>query len=196
MLTPLQERILQFITRHLAEQGHSPTLIEIGTAVGINSKGTTHRYVEALIKKGHLQRNPRGWRGLRLAGEQVRGILPLLGRIAAGCPIAAIQDQDELDPAELFAGNNRYVLQVQGDSMIDIGILDGDYVVIQQQDNADDGDIVVALVDQEEATLKRLRQPDKKTIELIPENSTMQTMHYDASRITIQGVLVGQMRSY
>ncbi len=197
MLTPLEERILQFVTRYITDQGRAPTLEEIGAGVGLRSKGTVHRYVQSLIDKGHLQRGPRGWRSLRLAGEGGRRPrLPLAGRIAAGRPIEAIPDREEIDPGTLFAGPDRYVLEVQGDSMVEAGILDGDLVVIEHRQTADDGDIVVALVDGQEATLKRLFHLPDGRIELRPENRAMGSLVYEPERIAIQGVLVGQFRCY
>ncbi len=196
-MTPLQEKILQFITFTINDEGHSPTLNEIGDAVGVNSRGTIHRYVQELIEMGHLQRNPRGWRGLRLAGEVParHARLPLAGRIAAGRPLEAIPDTEEVDLAALLVADDRYALQVRGDSMIDAGILDGDLVIIRHAQTAQDDDIVVALIDNEEATLKRYRQAGKQ-ISLIPENREMTPMLFDAARVTIQGVLVGQLRTY
>jgi repressor LexA len=169
----------------------------MGQALRIRSKGTVHRYVESLVDKGHLRRSGRGWRGIRLTGEQDRRltILPLQGRIAAGRPIEAIPDQQEVNFTELLLGPDRYVLEVSGDSMIEAGILDGDMVVIRHTDSADDGDIVVALIDGEEATLKRLRRHGDR-IELIPANSALASMIYPADRVTIQGIVVGQLRVY
>lgn len=122
--------------------------------------------------------------------------IPLLGRIAAGQPIEAIEDANYLDLAEFFIGPDRYALRVSGESMIDVGILDGDTVILRKQDTARTGDIVVALIDGQEATLKRLGQVANGVIELIPENSAMSTMQYAANRVSFQGVLVGQLRSY
>lgn len=122
--------------------------------------------------------------------------IPLLGRIAAGQPIEAIEDANYLDLAEFFIGPDRYALRVSGESMIDVGILDGDTVILRKQDTARTGDIVVALIDGQEATLKRLGMLEDGVVELIPENSTMSTMHYAAHRVSFQGVLVGQLRSY
>jgi repressor LexA len=196
MLTPKEEKVLQCITRYIAIQGHGPTLEEIGTEVGINSRGTIHRYVKALEDKGHLHRNPQ-WRGMRLTGEAERrtNMLPFVGRISAGKPIEAITDQEEINFSELLLGADRYVLKIAGDSMIDAGIHDGDYVIIKHAESAKTGDIVVALIDQSEATLKRLKKR-RKGIELIPENASMQPMFYDNERVQIQGVLVGQVRLY
>ena len=197
MLTGLEEKILQCITRYITQKGRSPTLDEIGQLLEIRSKGTIHRYVKSLIDKGHLQRTGRNWRGLRLAGEQNRRltILPLAGRIAAGKPIEAISEQYEINFSEMLLGPGRYVLEVQGDSMIDAGILDGDLVIVRETQSADNGDIIVALIDNNEATLKRLRKKGNQ-VELIPDNQSMTSMVYSADRINIQGVVVGQARMY
>lgn len=122
--------------------------------------------------------------------------IPLLGRIAAGQPIEAIEDANYLDLAAFFIGPDRYALRVSGDSMMDVGILDGDTVILRKQDTARSGDIVVALIDHQEATLKRLGAVEDGMVELIPENSAMNTMRYATSRVSFQGVLVGQLRSY
>lgn len=197
MLTRVEEKLLQFITRYIAQNGHAPTLVEMGKALGIRSKGTVHRYVGSLVDKGHLRRSGRGWRGVRLTGENDRRltILPLQGRIAAGRPIEAIPGQREINFSELLLGPDRYVLEVSGDSMIEAGILDGDMVVVRQANTADNGDIVVALIDNEEVTLKRLRRHGDR-IELVPANSTLASMIYPADRVRIQGIVVGQLRLY
>jgi len=122
--------------------------------------------------------------------------IPLLGRIAAGQPIEAIEDQDHLDLAAFLIGPDRYALRVTGESMIDVGIMDGDTVILRKQDTARRGDIVVALIDGQEATLKRLGDTHDGMVELIPENKSMTTMRYATSRVRFQGVLVGQLRSY
>lgn len=123
-------------------------------------------------------------------------LIPLLGRIAAGQPIEAIEDANYLDLAAFFIGPDRYALRVSGESMMDVGILDGDTVILRKQKTANSGDIVVALIDGQEATLKRLGETKDGVVELIPENSTMANMRYDAGRVSFQGVLVGQLRSY
>jgi len=196
MLTRTEEKVLQFITRHVALNGRSPTRAEICAGLGFSSRGTAEGHVKALESKGHLHRDRR-WGGLRLTGEAERhaSILPLVGRISAGKPIEAILHQDEINFSELLLGPDRYVLKIQGDSMIDAGIHDGDYVVIQHTETAKTGDIVVALVDQNEATLKRLKKR-RNGIELIPENKDMSPMLYAAERVQIQGIVVGQVRLY
>jgi repressor LexA len=164
----------------------------------IKSKGTVHRYVQALKQKGVLEQTERGWRGIRLADEPQphSTTLRLVGRIAAGHPIEAIEDQDEINLHDMFVGDNRYALQVKGESMIGAGILDGDIVVIESRDSAQYGDIVVALIDEQEATLKRYRRYADGRIELAPENPDMKPMVYEPDRVRIQGILIGQIRSY
>jgi repressor LexA len=197
MLTPTQNRTLAFIRRYLKRRGYAPSLIEIAEGIGITSKGTAHRHVQALSDAGYIRLIPGRKRGIELIDEE--GIspssLPLLGRIAAGQPIEAIAGQDRLDLSDLL-GPNRYALQVKGESMIDAGILDGDLVVIERRDTADDGAIVVALIDNEEATLKRLKRLKSGRIKLIAENPAMPPLTYAAKRVRIQGVLVYQLRRY
>ena len=198
MPTLLEKRILNFIHAFIIKHGHSPTLVEIGKAVEINSKGTIHRYVQNLRNKGMLAAPERGWRGIRLADDALSNstTLPLVGRIAAGQPIEAVQNQEEINLSEMFVGKDRYALQIKGDSMIDIGILDGDIVIIEPRSTAEFGDIIVALIDNEDATLKRFKKLKDGRIELSPENQDLQPMIYDAARVKIQGILVGQLRSY
>ena len=126
--------------------------------------------------------------------EQYR--IPLLGKIAAGLPIEAIHDEDHLDLAGFFIGPDRYALRVTGDSMVDDGILDGDTVIVKKQTTAKTGDIVVALIDAQEATLKRLGRVANGMVELVPANTNLQNMLYAANRVALQGIVVGQMRSY
>lgn len=199
-LTDRQKQAYEFICDYLAEHQCTPKLREIAGHLGIRSRGTVHRYVQALELAGLIEIEPDRARGIRLVNEENarrrRYSLPLLGRIAAGLPIEAIPDQDEIDLSEFFIRPNRFVLKVAGDSMIEAGILDGDMVVVEQTSTARDGDIVVALIDREEATLKTIRRNADKSISLVPANSSMKTMRYPADRVQIQGVVVGQMRSY
>lgn len=196
MLTQSQQKTLNFIRGYMDDHGLAPTLVEIGKGVGINSKGVVHRHVEALKDKGYLERG-NGWRAMRLTDDDPsKDSLPLMGRIAAGRPIEAIPDKNEITFDELFRGTGRYVLQVHGDSMMDAGILDRDFVIIQHADSAIDNDIVVALIDEEEATLKRLKLRSDGNVMLIPENSTMKPMLFEAERVRIQGKVIGQVRTY
>ena len=198
MLSRREEDAYRFIRDFIARHGHAPLLEEIALGLGIRSKGTVHRYVQAIARAGLIELVPGRHRGMRLRGQTPggKGTLPLLGRIAAGQPIAAIPDQEEIDLSEFFMGPNRFVLKVQGDSMIDAGILDGDMVVVEQRPRAGNGDIVVALLDNEEATLKYIRHNRDGSITLIPANAALRPITYAPERIRIQGVVVGQMRSY
>ena len=197
MLTTQQKRVLDFSRAFIHRHGHSPSLREIGEGVDIQSRGAVHRHVQTLIDRGALKRARSGWRTLELVeSEETSTSLPLLGKIAAGRPIEAIPGHDEINIAEMLLGEERYVLQVEGDSMIDAGILDGDLVVIQRTDTADDGEIVVALIDDEEATLKRLFHLSGRRIKLVAENRNLSPLIYPAGRVRIQGVLTGQLRTY
>lgn len=198
MLTTQEQNTLQFIRNYIAQFGYAPKFKEIGAAIGVNSQGTIHRYVQSLEDKGYINRSKGNSRGMSLVELPLVSppVIPLVGRIAAGLPIEAIEDQQELNLAEMFMGPDLFALRVTGDSMMDIGILDNDYVIIKKQPVAHDGDIVVAMIDKVEATLKRFRRRSNAEVALIPENASMEAMIYSADRVTIHGVLVGQMRNY
>lgn len=193
-LSPLEQKIYGYIRRYLARHGQGPTLPEIGQALDLSSKGSLHRYVQGLVDKGFLERPERSWRSLRVL--QPTSSLPLLGRIAAGKPIEAIPNHDEINLPEMLLGKDRFALRVKGDSMRDAGILDGDTVIVKQTSNAKNGDIVVALIDHDEATLKYFKRLANKQIQLIPANTQLEPITYDAERIQVQGVVVGQLRTY
>jgi len=203
MLSPRLQDTYRFIRDYIAQHGHAPLLSEIALGIGISSKGVIHRYLQNLVSEGLLTLQPNKHRGIKLTRKQLPGekarqayCLPLLGRIAAGQPIEAIPNHDEIDLAEFFIGPNRFVLKVQGDSMIEAGILDGDMVIIEKAERADDDSIVVALIDNEEATLKTLRNNRDGSVTLMPANPDMMPMIYPAERVAIQGIVVGQLRSY
>jgi len=197
MLSKRQQDTLTFIRNYFSRKGESPSLAEIAEGTGIRSRAAAHRHVQALVDAGVIELVPGRKRGIRLIGDVAEGLLelPLAGRIAAGHPIEAIPGRDTLNLADFFLGPDRFALQVFGDSMTGIGILDGDTVVVKRTTSARDGDIVVALIDNEEATLKRL-MVGKDTITLVPENPSLKPVSYTAGRVAIQGVVVGQMRSY
>jgi repressor LexA len=198
MLTSQENNVLKFIRQYLAQYGYAPRFKEIGLAIGVNSQGTVHRYVQALEDKGYIERAKGNARGMNLVELPLVSppTIPLVGKIAAGLPIEAVEDQQELNLAEMFMGPELFALRVSGDSMMDAGILDNDYVIIRKQPVARDGDIVVAMIDKVEATLKRFKRKSEREVALIPENADMETMIYAAERVNIHGVLVGQMRSY
>ena len=198
ILTDNQRTVLKFIQQYIASNGISPKLQEIAEGIGISSRGVAHRYVQALVDTGFLAIDKGKHRGIHLLKEnpQQQNTLPLLGKIAAGKPIEAIPGEDEINLNDFF-GHNNFAVRVQGDSMIDAGIFDGDIVVIEFRETANNGDIVVALIDEQEATLKRFKKIHQgKFIQLIPENKNMEIMEYEADRVRIQGVLIGQLRRY
>ena len=197
MITQSQHKTLSFIRQFIARHDYAPTLAEIVTGLGLRSKGSLHKHVQALADAGYLHIASGQHRGIQLTqqAEAQMHSLPLLGRIAAGQPIEAIPGEDTLNLTEFLLGPDRFALRVQGDSMVGAGILDGDTVIIERRDTAANDDIVVALIDNNEATLKRLRHRGER-IELIPENAAYQTQIYPADRVNIQGVLVGQLRTY
>lgn len=197
-LTRRQQEILAFLRVHAQGVDRPPTLDELAAALGMRSRGSLHKQVQALVDAGLVEPMNRTRRGVRLtaAATSRDGTLPLLGRIAAGRPIEAVADDARLEvPATLRTRDDCYVLQVRGDSMIEDGILDGDWIVVEPRATASNGQVVVALVDGVDATVKRLLQRPGEIV-LIPANSAMAPMHLDPHRVTIQGVVVGQMRSY
>mgnify|MGYP001160946851 FL=1 len=201
MLTPSETKTLKFIQKYCIEKGCSPTLTEIADGIGIKSRGVVHRYIKSLESKKLLSVASNRKRGICLnleayENQSIAPIIPLLGRIAAGQPIEAIEDRHEINLADFIMDPDRFALQVNGESMVDAGILDGDTVIIKHQNTANNGDIVVALIDGLEATLKRFKRLPKGMILLIPENKSMEAIAYEAERIQIQGVVVGQLRSY
>ena len=199
VLTRRQRAVLDYLRENEDRFVDAPTLDELCDAMGLSSRGSMHKHVMALIDAGFVEAMDRKQRGVRLR-QFDKGVgerdLPLLGAIAAGRPIEAIAGPDVIDvPASLRSAKPCYVLKVRGDSMIEDGILDGDYVVVEQRGNANNGDIVVALIDEEEATLKRILQRPGEVV-LCPANSGMEAMHFTPERVRIQGVVVGQMRQY
>ncbi len=196
LLAPRARDTYEFIRHFFARHGRAPLLTEIAAGLGIRSKGTAHRYVQALAEAGLIERRRGRHRGIRLREHTSATTLPLLGRIAAGRPIEAIPDEDCVDLSQFFMGPGRFILRVQGDSMVEAGILDGDMVVVERCETPADGDIVVALIDNEEATLKYLRRNRDGSITLVPANARLAPVTYNAERLRIQGVVVGQLRSY
>jgi len=195
MLTKREQDTFDFIANYYAKQRKAPLLTEIAEGLGIQSKGVVHRYVSALQEKGYIVRNPKT-RGIELADCPDIDDLPFLGRIAAGKPIEAIEDKKVVNFTHLLSGPNRYVLEVKGQSMIDEGIRHGDLVIIEHASTAHSNQIVVALIDEQDVTLKRIQFPRKGIVRLIPANKTMQAKEYSAKRVTIQGILIGQVRTY
>ncbi|MCG7910723.1 MAG: transcriptional repressor LexA [Candidatus Thiodiazotropha taylori] len=196
-LTRRQQEIYDILRSDADIMQRPPTYDELCQRLGLSSRGSLHKHIQALVMAGLVEPMAGKQRGIRLvsAAQQEQGI-PMLGRIAAGRPIEAVEQTEKISvPDSMAASKPRYALQVSGDSMIDEGIFDGDYVVIEQSAAADNGDIVVALIDQQETTLKRLEQQPGKTI-LHPANASMSPMIYKPDQIQIQGILRGLIRYY
>ena len=200
-LTRRQMEIYEFLKAQLGRFAHPPTLDELCDALGLSSRGSLHKQIQALIDAGLVEPMNNLRRGIRLVATEgaeaaEADALPLLGTIAAGRPIEAVVNPEAVRvPPQLRTNRPCYVLQVRGESMVDEGILDGDWVVIEQRDHARNGEIVVALVDGSDATLKRIEQRPGKVV-LHPANPALKPMTYRPGQVQIQGVLVGQMRRY
>jgi len=215
MLTAKQRELLLFINARLKETGISPSFDEMRDALDLKSKSGVHRLISALEERGFIRRLPNRARALEVvklpesaapALPSARPVvpapandtieIPLHGRIAAGTPIEALQGTEGFPvPAALLGPGEHYALEVSGDSMIEEGILDGDFALIRKVDTARDGEIVVALIDNEEATLKTYRR-EGRMIRLDPANSRYEPQRYDENRVQIQGRLTGLIRRY
>ena len=219
MLTRKQHELLLYIHERLGETGVSPSFEEMKEALDLKSKSGVHRLISALEERGFIRRLPNRARALevlRMPDASVKAVpandggatvrtpqpandvldIPLHGRIAAGTPIEALQGQDTLPvPAALLGPGEHYALEVAGDSMVDVGILDGDYALVRKTDVARDGEIVVALINEEEATLKTFRR-EGQMIRLDPANRQYDPQRYQPNQVRIQGRLAGLLRRY
>ena len=199
-----QKQILDFIKQYIDKYGYSPTLGEIAEAIGVSSLATVHEHLQALTTKGVIKRFEGAVRGIEILEQKIsstlQGVeLPVLGFIAAGQPIMTYTDPDatiKVSPSMVSGKKRSYVLQVKGDSMIEDGILDGDYVIIEEQNTAHDGDTVVALLDNGLATLKKFyREPNRVRLE--PANASMSPIYVDdPDSMKIQGKCVGVIRRF
>lgn len=225
MLTRKQHELLMFINERLNASGVSPSFDEMKDALGLKSKSGIHRLITGLEERGFIRRLPHRARALEIlklpestedknfsptvikgdfalngakpVAEEADSVqLPLYGKIAAGTPIEALRAPDNVDvPASMLGGGEHYALTVEGDSMIEDGIHEGDTVIIKRTDNADNGRIVVALVDDNEVTLKRLRKKGG-AVALEPANVRYETRIFGPDRVRVQGYLVGLLRKY
>jgi repressor LexA len=217
MLTKKQHELLCYIHDHLADTGVSPSFEEMKEALELKSKSGVHRLISALEERGFIRRLPNRARALEVvkmpegAGKAAAKPsvplpqpansndiieLPLHGRIAAGTPIEALQGTESLAvPAALLGPGEHYALEVAGDSMVDEGILDGDYALIRKTDVARDGEIVVALINNEEATLKTFRR-EGSMVRLDPANRNYDPQRYRPDQVVVQGKLSGLLRRY
>lgn len=205
-LTKRQKEVLDYLVGFLNKNGYSPSFEEIANSLKLTSLATVHKHLSTLEKKGFIRRGYNQSRSIEVMQlpksirEQVleRHVveLPLAGRIAAGRPLEAVEEHETISLADFARGQNTYVLQVQGESMRDDHILDGDFIVVEQTQVANPGEIVVALVGEDQATVKRFyREPGGK-IRLQPANSQMAPIIVQASDVKIQGRVVGVLRKY
>ncbi len=193
-LTDRQREIYDFVREKIVNRGYGPTVREIGTSFGIKSPNGVMCHLKALEKKGLINREANMSRAIQLSeGPSRKAALPLLGRVVAGQPLATVEQSDEVDFSTLFETDQQFCLEVHGDSMIDAHITEGDFVIVKKQKAARDRDIVVALVDGEETTLKRFFK-EANRIRLQPENSTMKPFY--PQQLDILGIVVGVVRQY
>jgi repressor LexA len=198
-LTKRQKEILDFVSGFIEDNGYSPSMEEIAAHFNFASLNAVFKHLAALESRGHLHRDANRARSIQLSPPSNAGarIIPMLGYIAAGRPIEAVSNPDTMEIPESFLPRQGayYVLRVQGESMIDEHIQDGDFIVVESREKASPGEVVVALVDGENVTLKKF-YPEGDQIRLQPANSTLEPILLDGSRVKIQGVVVSVMRKY
>jgi repressor LexA len=199
-LTRRQKEIFDYVGRYIEKKGYAPTIEEIGDHFGLSSLATVHKHLSNLQGKGLIKRAWNRSRALELVPTQVKVHaveLPLLGRVAAGSPIEAVTGTETIHVPEDMVGRHRtYVLQVKGDSMIDEQIRDGDFVIVENRKSARDGEMVIALVDGDNATLKKLYREGGGKVRLQPANARLKPIVLDQDRLAIQGVVIGVLRKY
>lgn len=205
-LTPRQKQVLDFLVDFTQEKGYSPSYEEIGQALNLSSLATIHKHVSSLEEKGYVRRKYNESRSIEVSEDYKRSErarksesaaeVPLLGRIAAGQPVEAIAGHETLNFSDYAQSPETYALQVRGDSMIEDHILSGDYVLVERTNEARDGEIVVALVDGAETTLKRFYREAGGVARLQPANSTMQPIRVPMDRLQLQGRVLAVLRKY
>jgi repressor LexA len=206
-LTRRQKEVLDFITGFVEDNGYSPSYEELARGLQLASVATVHKHIEALESRGYLRRGFNQSRSLEVShkylqerrrnqqAQQIKGV-PLAGRIAAGRPVEAVEGQDTLQFADFTGKGDTFALQVSGESMIDDHICNGDFVLVEKSEQAGNGDIVVALIDGMETTLKRLYRESQNLIRLQPANASMEPIVVDAARVQVQGRVLAVMRKY
>jgi repressor LexA len=205
-LTPRQKDVLDFISGFVSDNGYCPSYDEIGKGLGLASLATVHKHIAALESRGYLVRSFNQSRSLELspkyqaevgsrASKVVTMEIPLAGRIAAGRPVESIESQETVDFGDLVGGN-RFALAVRGESMIEDHICDGDYVLVEKAQQARNGEIVVALVDGSESTLKRFYTEPNGMVRLQPANATMDPIMVRAEDVQVQGRVLAVLRKY
>lgn len=206
-LTRRQKEVMDYLSSFIEKHGYSPSYEEIAAGLGLASLATVHKHVQALEAKQYLRRNYNHSRSLEIgdrffAEEKARrpappeAVIPLLGRIAAGAPVEAIPNPEALHFSDFVGNENTFALQVRGESMIEDHICSGDFVLVEKSDSVKNGDIVVALVDGAEATLKRYYAEPDGRVRLQPANSAMEPIFVDPAGLQIQGRVLAVMRKY
>jgi len=199
-LTKRQKEILDFLTRHLEKKGYAPTIEEIGEHFGLNSLATVHKHLTNLQDKGLIKRAWNRSRALELTPTQVKVQaveLPLLGLVAAGAPIEAVTGSETVFvPEDMLGKKETYVLRVRGDSMIEEQIRDGDYVIVENRQTARDGEMVIALLQGDAVTLKKIYREAGGRVRLQPANARMDPFYVNEDDLRIQGVVIGVLRRY
>ena len=199
-VTPRQKEILEYLGRHIEKKGYAPTIEEIGEHFGLSSLATVHKHLTNLQEKGLIKREWNRSRALELVPTRVtvKAVeVPLMGRVAAGTPIEAVQSTETIFvPEDMLGRRETYVLQVKGDSMIEEQIRDGDYVIVEDRQAARDGEMVIALLDGENVTLKKLFRERDGRVRLQPANSALRPTFVDPRALRIQGVVIGVLRRY
>ncbi len=199
-LTRRQKEILDYLARHIERKGYAPTIEEIGEHFGLSSLATVHKHLSNLQEKGLIKREWNRSRALELVPTTVtvRAVeLPLLGRVAAGTPIEAVESSETIYvPEDMVGRRETYVLQVKGDSMIDEQIRDGDYVIVENRKTARDGEMVIALLGGENVTLKKIYREGGGKVRLQPANARMKPIFVDQDDLQVQGVVIGVLRRY
>jgi repressor LexA len=198
-LTKRQREILDYVESFLENYGYSPSFEEIARYFGYSSLATVHEHLSNLERKGFLRKNYNKSRSLELVpAEGTLAVdLPLLGTVAAGLPIEAIEEQETVSvPHDMLRSGNNYVLRVRGDSMVDEQIRDGDFIVVNSRQTAENGEMVVALVHGDSATVKKYYRERDGRIRLQPANVTMEPMYFDENEVMVQGIVVAVIRRY
>jgi repressor LexA len=204
-ITRRQRQVYDFISDFVQKHGYSPSFEEIGEGLGLSSLATVHKHISNLEKKGLLTRDYNRSRSIDLLPPKGRlkqamsvnstMVLPLLGRIAAGQPIEAVENPETISLADFVRSKEVFVLEVRGDSMQDEHIMSGDYVLVEKAKTANNGDIVVALIQGSDATLKRFHR-EGDIVRLQPSNATMQPIIVPAASVEVQGRVIGVLRKY
>ncbi|MGH7906983.1 MAG: transcriptional repressor LexA [Candidatus Binataceae bacterium] len=198
-LTRRQKQLVEFIENFIREHDYAPTLAEVGEYFGLSSLATVHKHLKNLEEKGYIRRDHNHSRALEVTGLLSRRRLqeiPLLGQVAAGAPIEAVEGQDTISvPDDFVRRDNTFCLRVRGESMIDEGIRDGDYIIVEGRDSANNGETVVALIGNEATVKKYYREADGR-IRLQPANTMMEPIYAAERDLRIRGVVVGLMRHY